>query len=111
MVKPAVAATCAMPLPIVPAPQMQMVFFITAKGSKAYIVFLPLKKENNMSQKMPKPLIVGVLASLITGLATLFFLRKKTGKDLFARKPPQLDLDNPGAQDDFPKPPTESELG
>ena len=64
-----------------------------------------------MSQKMPKPLIIGVLASLVAGLATLFIVKKKAGKDLFAKKPPQLDLDNPGTQDDFPKPPTESELG
>ena len=64
-----------------------------------------------MSQKMPKPLIIGVLASLVAGLATLFIVKKKGGKDLFAKKPPQLDIDNPGTQDDFPKPPAESELG
>ncbi len=64
-----------------------------------------------MSQKMPKPLIAGVLASLVAGLATIFFLKKNADKNLFSRKPPQLDLKNPGTQDDFPKPPTTSEMG
>jgi hypothetical protein len=64
-----------------------------------------------MSQKMPKPLIVGVLASLATGLLTLFFMKKNGSKNLFAKRPPQLHLDNPGSQDDFPKPPMPSDLG
>ncbi|HUQ97790.1 MAG TPA: hypothetical protein VM010_08995 [Chitinophagaceae bacterium] len=65
-----------------------------------------------MQQKLPKPLIFGMLASLATGLLTLFVL--KTGaakKDKLARRAPQLNLDNPGSQDDFPKPPMESEIG
>jgi hypothetical protein len=65
-----------------------------------------------MQQKPPKPLIFGLLASLATGLLTLLVL--KTGADkrnLSARRAPQLRLNNPGAQDDFPKPPIESELG
>jgi hypothetical protein len=63
-------------------------------------------------QKLPKPLIVGVLASLATGLLTLLVL--KTGADKrnrLARRIPQLDLNNPGSQDDFPKPPMPSEVG
>ncbi len=61
-----------------------------------------------MKQKLPKPLIVGMLASLATGLLTLLVL--KTSNKL-ANKAPQLDLNNPGSQDDFPKPPMESEIG
>ncbi|MFN2457068.1 MAG: hypothetical protein ABR502_02595 [Chitinophagaceae bacterium] len=65
-----------------------------------------------MQQKLPKPLIFGMLVSLATGILTLLIL--KTGankKNKLARKAPQLDLDNPGSQDDFPKPPIESEIG
>jgi hypothetical protein len=62
-----------------------------------------------VQQKLPKPLIFGMLASLATGLLTLFVL--KTGADKRARRTPQLKLNNPGAQDDFPKPPIESEIG
>ena len=65
-----------------------------------------------MQEKLPKSLIVGMLASLVTGLLTLFVL--KTGverKIRLARRAPQLKLQNPGAQDDFPKPPMESEVG
>jgi hypothetical protein len=67
------------------------------------------KRKNRMQQKMPKPLIFGVLASLATGLLTLFVL--KTGADRRNRRAPQLHLKNPGAQDDFPTAPTESEIG
>jgi hypothetical protein len=65
-----------------------------------------------VQQKLPKPLIVGMLASLATGLLTLLVL--KTGanwRDSLARKAPQLKLNNPGAQDEFPKPPMPSEVG
>jgi hypothetical protein len=65
-----------------------------------------------MQQKLPRPLIFGMLASLATGLLTLFVL--KTGADRksrLARRAPQLKLNNPGSQDDFPKPPLESEVG
>jgi len=63
-------------------------------------------------QKLPKPLLFGMLASLATGLLTLFVL--KTGadrRDKLARRAPQLHLNNPGAQDDFPVAPSESEIG
>lgn len=63
-------------------------------------------------QKLPKPLIFGMLASLATGLLTLLVL--KTGADnrnKLARRAPQLKLKNPGAQDEFPKPPMQSEVG
>ena len=65
-----------------------------------------------MQQKLPKPLIVGMLASLATGLLTLFFLKSTTGKRFrLARRAPQLKIDNPGSQDDFPVAPSESEIG
>ena len=65
-----------------------------------------------MQQKPPKPLIIGILAALGAGLLTIFFLRKK--RDESERPPknaPQLDLDNPGSQHEFPKAPMESEVG
>ncbi len=63
-------------------------------------------------QKLPKPLIFGVLASLATGLLTLFVLKTGAGRrDKSARRAPQLKLNNPGSQDDFPKPPMSSEVG
>lgn len=45
--------------------------------------------------------------------ATLFFVRKKqsTKQERPSKKAPQLDIENPGSQDDFPKPPMESEVG
>jgi hypothetical protein len=60
-------------------------------------------------QKLPKPLITGMLAALATGLLTLWVM--KVGADRRARRVPQLKLNNPGAQDDFPVAPTESEIG
>jgi hypothetical protein len=65
-----------------------------------------------MQQKLPKPLIIGMLASLATGLLTLLVL--KTGADKqnrIARRAPQLKLKNPGAQDDFLSASSESEIG
>jgi hypothetical protein len=65
-----------------------------------------------MQQKLPKPLIIGMLASLATGLLTLLVL--KTGADKqnrIARRAPQLTLKNPGAQDDFLSASSESEIG
>ena len=66
-----------------------------------------------MQQKLPKPMIIGTLASLVTGLITLLFLKKYVGKrnGNIARKAPQLPINNPGTQDDFPKPPAISEIG
>jgi hypothetical protein len=60
-------------------------------------------------QKLPKPLITGMLAALATGLLTLWVM--KVGADRRARRVPQLKLNNPGSQDDFPVAPTESEIG
>ncbi len=53
------------------------------------------------------------LAGLFAATAALFFVRRKNHAD--EEKPPkgapQLHLENPGTQDDFPKAPTESEVG
>ena len=62
-----------------------------------------------MQQKLPKPMIFGVLASLATGILTLLILKTRSEKK--SKKIPQLHLNNPGSQDDFPKPPIESEVG
>ena len=52
---------------------------------------------------------IGVLTAVIT-----IFLIKRN-KTVAESKPPkgapQLDLENPGSQDDFPKPPMKSEIG
>ena len=50
---------------------------------------------------------------VLTAVATIFLIKKtKTSSE---EKPPkgapQLDLENPGSQDDFPKPPMKSEIG
>jgi|GEM_PF-1971383 len=65
-----------------------------------------------MKNKVPKPLIIGVLTAFVAGVAMLFAIKKKvkkTGQP--SSKAPQLDLENPGTQDDFPKPPMGSEIG
>jgi len=65
-----------------------------------------------MQQKLPKPLIAGMLASLATGLLTLFVLKTSARKRFrLTRRAPQLTINNPGSQDDFPVPPIESEVG
>ncbi len=65
-----------------------------------------------MEQKPPKPLIIGILAALGAGLMTIFFLRNRFDqRDKPSKKAPQLNLDNPGSQDDFLKAPMESEIG
>lgn len=61
-------------------------------------------------------MIWGMLGSLIAGVAAVFYFRKKAQNDYYAQeKPPkhapQLDLNNPGSQHDFPKPPQPSEVG
>ena len=53
------------------------------------------------------------LAGLFAATATFLFMRRKNQPDE-ERPPkgaPQLHLENPGSQDDFPKAPSESELG
>lgn len=64
-----------------------------------------------MKQKLPKPLIIGMLTSLATGILTLVLLKRSANKRDLPKGAPQLDVRNPGTQDDFPKPPMESEIG
>jgi len=65
-----------------------------------------------MQQKLPKPLIVGILASLGTGLITLLLLKKNADKkEKSPRKAPQLKIDNPGSQDEFLTSASPSEIG
>jgi hypothetical protein len=53
------------------------------------------------------------LASLFAATVTLFFVRRKyqVDEDKPPKGAPQLHLENPGTQDDFPKAASESELG
>lgn len=65
-----------------------------------------------MQQKLPKPMIVAMLTSLAAGLVTLLVLKSTSGKrSWLVRRAPQLKINNPGSQDDFPVAPSESELG
>jgi hypothetical protein len=53
-----------------------------------------------------------MLAALATGLATLLLLKKKSsGWEKPPKGAPQLNLNNPGSQDEFLKAPGESEIG
>ena len=53
------------------------------------------------------------LGGLVAAAAAFFLVKKnKTGnEDKPPKGAPQLDIENPGSQDDFPKPPMESEIG
>ena len=53
------------------------------------------------------------VGSLVAVATALFFVRKSTERkyEKPPKRAPQLDIENPGSQDDFPKPPIESELG
>ena len=65
-----------------------------------------------MKQKSPMPMVAGILSALAAGL-TLLFITKKKGEQASrpSKKAPQLNIDNPGSQADFPKPPIDSEIG
>jgi len=65
-----------------------------------------------MQEKLPKPLIVGILASLGTGLLTLFWLKRNADKrEKIPPNAPQLKIDNPGSQDEFLTSASPSEIG
>ncbi len=65
-----------------------------------------------MKQKFPLPLVAGVVSALAAGLTLLFVTKNKSQQaSRPPRKAPQLNIDNPGSQDEFPKPPIESQLG
>ncbi len=53
------------------------------------------------------------LGGALAVAATIFFVRKKQTNEgeKPPRKAPQLDIENPGSQDEFPRPPMESEIG
>ena len=49
---------------------------------------------------------------LVAVAAALWIIKNSTGdEDEPPKGAPQLDVENPGTQDDFPKPPMESEIG
>jgi len=52
----------------------------------------------------------GALAAVA---ATVFFIKKKnsSGEEKPPKKAPQLDIENPGSQSDFPTAPNPSEVG
>lgn len=65
-----------------------------------------------MKQKLPIPVIAGMLSAWAAGLILLFVMKKKASKE--ERPPknaPQLDIENPGNQSEFITTASESELG
>ena len=71
---------------------------------------IELLKSEGMKKKNILLIAVGTLAA---AAATLFMVKKygRNGTEKPPRKAPQLPIENPGSQDEFPKPPIESELG
>ena len=65
-----------------------------------------------MKKKNTLLLGLGAAAALVAGI---FMIWRKNKKDQSEDQPPkdapQLDIDNPGTQDEFPTSPSESELG
>ena len=58
-------------------------------------------------------LLVG-MGALVAGIATILFLKKRKEAEANEKPPknaPQLDIENPGTQADFPTSATESEVG
>ena len=65
-----------------------------------------------MAMKLKHLLYVGIATALIGATSLLLTKRKKyAGHQKPPKGAPQLKLENPGSQDDFPKPPMESEVG
>ena len=56
-------------------------------------------------------LVGGLMAGVAAGYWLWRCSREKKHHDKPPRKAPQIKLENPGSQDDFPKPPMESEIG
>ena len=54
-----------------------------------------------------------VVGGLVAAAASLFIIKKikSDNEDKPPKGAPQLDIENPGSQHDFPKPPMESEIG
>lgn len=58
-----------------------------------------------------KKLLIAAITALV-GAAGYLIIRRLRAEDFsWPKSAPQLDIDNPGSQDDFPKPPAESGLG
>ena len=58
-------------------------------------------------------LLVGI-GALVAGIATILYLKKRKeaeGEEKPPKNAPQLDIENPGTQSDFPSSATESEVG
>jgi hypothetical protein len=70
-----------------------------------------MKIPAKMNKKNRQLLIISsFIAATVTTI--LMIKKKKTFKnEKPPRKAPQLNIENPGSQHDFPKPPMESELG
>jgi hypothetical protein len=65
-----------------------------------------------MKQKLPIPVIAGVLSAWAAGLILLFVMKKKAGKhERPSKKAPQLHVENPGNQSEFLTTASESEVG
>jgi LPXTG-motif cell wall-anchored protein len=60
-----------------------------------------------------KNMIIAGIGAIIAAAASVFFLkkRKNNGEQKPPKKAPQLDLENPGDQSNFPKSASESDLG
>jgi LPXTG-motif cell wall-anchored protein len=56
--------------------------------------------------------LIGI-GSLLAAAAAFFLIKKNkpNNEEKPPKGAPQLDIENPGSQDDFPKPPMESEIG
>lgn len=54
---------------------------------------------------------IGIGAALAAASAVLYFVNKSNGNERPPKKAPQLDLNHPGEQSDFPTSPSESEIG
>lgn len=56
--------------------------------------------------------LIGI-GSLLALAATFFIIKKikNSGEEKPPKGAPQLDIENPGSQHDFPKAPSESEMG
>jgi hypothetical protein len=65
-----------------------------------------------MKQKLPIPIIAGMLSAWAAGLILLFVMKKRAAREEKPpKKAPQLDLENPGNQSEFITTATESEVG
>lgn len=64
----------------------------------------------SMNKKKAGVIVLGALAAT----AAAYLLSKKKNASVHEKPPkgaPQLDIENPGSQHDFPKPPANSQLG